>query len=99
MARGGKRRNAGRKAGKPAERTVAAITAAEGILVKLGGDATWLWAMQQAKKKHDYRTVAEIMKYWTDRAKGKAPQSVKLEGNTSVEFIFGESSRPVGDPG
>lgn len=36
--------------------------------------------MAEAKKKKDYRTVADILKYWTDRAEGKAVQAIEGTG-------------------
>lgn len=56
---------------------------------KLGGDATWLWIKEQAIKAKDYGTVADLMRYWTDRAKGKPPQAVKLEVEDGVQFSIG----------
>jgi len=77
MARGGKRANAGRPKGistKIAERQSTAVAMVE----SLGGDSRWKWALEQAARKKDYRTVVEIMKYWTDKRDGKAPQAINL---------------------
>ena len=90
MPRGGKRPGAGRKSID--RKTQEKMAHADSMLLKLGGDATWVWAMNEAKKAKDFRTVNEIMKYWTDRAKGRAPQSMKLEADTNVQFIFREPS-------
>lgn len=58
------------------------------MLKKLGGAATWQWAMKQARKKQDYRTVTEIMRYWTDRALGKAPQAITINDSEPIRIIF-----------
>ena len=82
MARGGKRTGAGRPKGTVKtleEKTLARQSRASDMLVILGGDARWKWAIDKAVKNDDYRTVTDIMKYWTDRAEGKAPQAINLK--------------------
>ena len=82
---GGKRPGAGRPKGI-STKIIERQSHADKLLDKLGGDATWEWALNEAKKAKDFRTVADILKYWTDRAQGKAAQSMKLESNVKVSF-------------
>lgn len=86
MARGGKREGAGRPKGistKIADRQAGAAAMVEA----LGGDSRWKWALEQAAKKKDYRTVVEIMKYWTDKRDGRAPQAVNLKADQKITII------------
>jgi hypothetical protein len=72
---GGPRPNSGRPPGistKILERQ----DHARKLLDSFGGDKAWMWAIQKAKAKNDYHAVADILKYWTDRAEGKAPQAI-----------------------
>jgi hypothetical protein len=85
MAHGGKRRNAGRPKGvstKILERQSKAAVMVE----SLGGDETWKWAKEQAAKKKDYRTVVEIMKYWTDKRDGRAAQAINLNAEEPLHI-------------
>ncbi len=84
MAKGGKRRGAGRKKGAVAQ-IKARITAAS-ILDAIGERETWLWAIRTAKKKRDVRTVVDIQKYLTDRRDGKPFQAVGVENQDSKPF-------------
>lgn len=93
---GGKRAGAGKPKGITTK-IVERQSQAEGMLDKLGGDAEWVWCYEAAKKNRDYHAAADILRYWTDRAKGKAPQSVKLEAETNVQFVFGDHSRSIGN--
>lgn len=73
---------------------------ARDLLDKFGGDATWLWVIQQAKRKKDYRTVADVMKYWTDRAEGKAPQAITGPEGEPVKMemvvtLVGDRAKPT----
>ena len=64
MARGGKRSGAGRPTGTVKtleEKTLARQSRASDMLVTLGGDARWKWAVEKAVKNDDYRTVTDIM--------------------------------------
>jgi len=86
--RGGKREGAGRPKGV-STKILERQSHAQRVVEQLGGDAAWIWTMNMAKKAKDYRTVVEIMRYWTDRAEGKAPQGVKLEAEDGVTFSVG----------
>lgn len=91
MASGGKRAGAGRPKGTVKtleEKTLARQSRASDMLVILGGDARWKWAIEKAVKNDDYRTVTDIMKYWTDRAEGKAAQAINLNQKEPIQLIL-----------
>lgn len=87
MARGGKRTNAGRPKGV-STKILERQSTAGAMVESLGGDATWKWAKEQAAKKKDYRTIVEIMKYWTDKRDGKAPQAINLNQQEPIIVRF-----------
>jgi hypothetical protein len=75
MQNGGKREGAGRPKGT-STKILERQEHARKLLDSFGGDKAWMWAMQAARAKKDYRAVIDIMQYWTDRAEGKAPQAI-----------------------
>lgn len=93
MARGGKRANAGRPKGV-STKILDRQSTAGATVESLGGDATWKWAKEQAAKKKDYRTVVEIMKYWTDKRDGKAPQAINLKSEERINISFPRDPMP-----
>ena len=100
MERGGKRNGAGRPKGTIRtlqEKTLQRQSEADEMPRVLGGDNRWKWAIKEAVKNKDYRTVADIMKYWTDRAKGKAPQAVSLkrEDPIVIQYLRDDPATPA----
>lgn len=76
-----------------AEAGLKALTTATDMLGKLGQacttpenpkglteDQLWQWALNTAHKANDAKTVVEVLKYWRDRAEGRAAQSVTHSG-------------------
>lgn len=78
MAHGGKRANSGRKKG--ARTDVKARSIAERVLSKINEEETWYWVIKTAKMRYDTKTVADVMKYLTDRRDGKPRQAIEATG-------------------
>jgi hypothetical protein len=51
--------------------------------------------MAEAKNAKDYKTAVNIMRYWTHRAEGRAPQSVKVDAEDSITFSVGANRAPA----
>lgn len=78
MAKGGRRKGAGRPKGSVAC-VKSKVTAAE-ILEHIGEADAWKWAAKTAKEKQDVKTYVDILKYLTDRRDGRPKQAIEGTG-------------------
>ena len=95
MAKGGKRRGAGRPKGSHTD--IRAKVTAAAILEKINEAEAWNWALTTARKKRDVKTYIDALKYLTDRRDGKPRQTTALEGADGKPLaiqIISEVPRP-----
>lgn len=84
MAKGGKRKGAGRPKG--AITNVKSRVTAEQILGGIDEQEAWKWALSTARQKKDVKTYADILKYLTDRRDGKPKQAIDLGNRDGKPF-------------
>lgn len=97
MAKGGRRKGAGRPKGSVTN--VKSKIMAAVILENIGEELAWAWAIKTAEKKKDVKTYVDILKYLTDRRDGKPKQAIEGTGEGGkmemVVTLVGDRAKPT----